>query len=301
LRVRRGVVQPEPASIDAIFERYGVGGPWRPLPSTGLANAIYATASVVLRVATDHPDAVADARTESVAAPAARAAGIQTPQLIAFDDTRTLVDRPFSLWERVHGEPLGQLALDPRRAREAWTRVGRELARLHLRVLACPDPKRFLDQPWREPDVAARLAPVVDAGRLTVADARRIEQFAAALQPHLVEPDRPRFLHNDLHPMNVLCSTRGALRAIIDWGDAGWGDPALEFAAVPIDAMPWTLEGYTVEAPGLLGARPEVRFAWDKLVGSLEDLRDHPDRPLDWPALLDDLRDMSTGSLGPAS
>ena len=97
-------MNPDNRLIDAVFARHGVSGPWEPLPSTGLANRVYATADVVLRVATDHPDGVVDARTESVAAPVARAAGVLTPRLIAFDDTRTLVDVPFSLWERVRGE-----------------------------------------------------------------------------------------------------------------------------------------------------------------------------------------------------
>jgi hypothetical protein len=97
----------DPTLIDALFARYGVSGPWEALPSTGVANCVYATRDVVLRVATDHPDAVSDARTESVAAPIAYATGILTPRLIAFDDTRVLVDRPFSLWERVHGKTLG--------------------------------------------------------------------------------------------------------------------------------------------------------------------------------------------------
>jgi len=67
------------------------------LETTGLANRIYATEEVVLRVATDHPEAIPDALTESVAAPAGRHAGILTPELLAFDDSRTIVDRPFSL------------------------------------------------------------------------------------------------------------------------------------------------------------------------------------------------------------
>ena len=57
--------------VDAMFARYGFSGPWSPLPPTGVANRIYATESVVLRVATEHPEALADALTESVAAPAA--------------------------------------------------------------------------------------------------------------------------------------------------------------------------------------------------------------------------------------
>lgn len=97
---------PDPP-IATILAAYGIREPWRELPSTGLANRVYATRDVILRVVTDHEDAVVDALTESVAAPIARAAGILTPRLIAFDNSRKLVDRPFSLWERIHGETLG--------------------------------------------------------------------------------------------------------------------------------------------------------------------------------------------------
>ena len=51
-------------TVDAMFARHGVPGPWEPLPSLGLADRIFATRDVVLRVATDHPDGVADARTD---------------------------------------------------------------------------------------------------------------------------------------------------------------------------------------------------------------------------------------------
>ena len=64
-----------PDLIAAMFSAYGVRGAWQPLTSTGVANWIYATDDVVLRVATDHRDGVSDARTESVAAPAANEQG----------------------------------------------------------------------------------------------------------------------------------------------------------------------------------------------------------------------------------
>ncbi len=73
--------------VDHILAAYRIPGPWQPLKATGLANRIYATRDVVLRIATDHSDAIPDARTESVAAPIARSAGILTPELIAFDDS----------------------------------------------------------------------------------------------------------------------------------------------------------------------------------------------------------------------
>lgn len=67
----------------------------------------------MLRIATDHPEARTDARTEVVAAPVARAHGIAVPRLFA-------CELPFL----------------PR----AWRELGGELARLHDRVHACDDP-----------------------------------------------------------------------------------------------------------------------------------------------------------------
>lgn len=116
-------MKPEPALGDAMFETHGVPGPWEALPATDVANHIVATRDVVLRVATDHRDGFSYARTESIAAPVARAAVILTPQLIVFDDTRTLVDRPFSLWERVHGETLGAASLSDLATARAWRSV----------------------------------------------------------------------------------------------------------------------------------------------------------------------------------
>ena len=139
---------------DAIFAAHGIAGSWRRLQATGMANRIYATDDVVLRVATDHPEAIVDARTESVAAPVARAAGILTPRLIAFDDSRAIVDRPFSLWERVHGETQGLVNFRDDRVREdVWRAVGQQIALLHDRVKTCADPQGYLDTPGRELDV----------------------------------------------------------------------------------------------------------------------------------------------------
>jgi aminoglycoside phosphotransferase (APT) family kinase protein len=270
----------DPELIDAMFARHGVTGAWEALPSTGVANHVFATRDLVLRVATDHPDAVPDARTESVAAPVAHAAGILTPRLIGFDDTRRLVGRPFSLWERVHGETLGMATLSPRQATEVWRGVGRELAKLH-RVRECADPDGYLDEPGRDRDVGAMLKRLVDARRVDIDTARRVERLTEELQPYIAQEIEPRFIHDDIHPMNVMCSSEGELVAILDWGDAGWGDPTLDFAAMPFEAIRPALEGYEAEEPGALDASPEVRVAWNKLLDAVDDLWDIPARSLD--------------------
>src|SRR5262245_24795418 len=68
-----------PDDVSAIFARHGVRGAWQALPAHGIANQIFATDDVVLRITTDHPEARPDARTEVVAAPVARAHGIAVP------------------------------------------------------------------------------------------------------------------------------------------------------------------------------------------------------------------------------
>ena len=250
--------------VAEILTHHGIPGPWEMFAATGVANRIYATSDVVLRIATDHPEAVEDARTESVAAPVVRAAGVPVPKLLAFDDSRTLVDRPYSIWERIHGEALGLLPPDTRFRRETWSAVGRQLAALHHRVRECPDPHGWLDHPDRHVDLADRAASLKSAGHLDAATADEIAGWIDALQPAIVVPE-PCLLHNDVHEMNLMCSRDGSLLAIIDWGDAGWGDPTLEFAQIPLAAVPCVLTGYESDAPGLLGDLPEARIIWDKL------------------------------------
>jgi aminoglycoside phosphotransferase (APT) family kinase protein len=235
--------------IEAMFRTHGVAGAWEVLPATGVANTIYATKDVVLRVATDHPDGVSDARTESVAAPVALAAGIRTPRLLAFDDTRSLVDRPYSLWERVHGGTLGLVAPDGRDVLSAWAEVGRELARLHARVEVCPDPNGWLEVTEEADEFdAARFTPVL--ATLAADVAHRIERWLALLQPLIVGPRARRFVHNDVHPMNVMCDARREYLALIDWGDAGWGDPALDFSDLPTEVVVTVFEAYEAGAGG---------------------------------------------------
>src|SRR5262249_16898626 len=163
------------------------------------------------------------ARTESVAAPVAQAAGIQTPRLIAFDDSRTLVDRPFSLWERVHGEPLGLLGLGQRQRADAWRQVGRELFTLPDRVRPRPGPTGSLETRGRETDLHPLLNRLAEAGRLDAATVGEVARLLGELAPQVAGGVELRFIHNDIHDMNVLCSPAGELLAIIDWGDAGWG------------------------------------------------------------------------------
>jgi aminoglycoside phosphotransferase (APT) family kinase protein len=288
-------VQPRPDLIDAIFSAYRVRGSWEPLPSTGVANWIYATREVVLRVATDHRDAVRDARTESVAAPAAYAAGILTPRLLAFDDTRTIVDRPFSLWERIQGATLGTAVLADEARFAVWRSVGRELARLHRVVTVCPDPQGYLETPDGESDTDRLLVTLVDSQRLGEEAARDIADACRELQD-ASGPTQTAFTHGDVHRLNVMCHPSGRLLALIDWGDAGWGDPMLDFSSMPLDAIPPAVAGYQQEADRRLDAGSRARLVRAKVISGLEHYVRHPEREFDGEAL----RQFATKSPGAA-
>jgi aminoglycoside phosphotransferase (APT) family kinase protein len=263
--------------VASILAAYSVPGPWRRLATTGIANRVYATHDVVLRVAADHDEAIADALTESIAAPIALAAGLLTPRLIAFDNSRRFVDGPFSLWERIHGETLSLVTLHKDARERVWREVGQEIARLHERVRSCSDVNGYLDTPHREMRLDLLLKRFADSGHGSRDAVREIEHLIKDLSPFVFSTGGSNcFLHNDLHEGNVMCTSEGELLALIDWGDAGWGDPTLDFAAIPLDAVWVALEGYnTIER---LGDYIEGRIVWDHLQYALDDGIEDPSR-----------------------
>jgi hypothetical protein len=62
-------------------------------------------------------------------------------------------------------------------------------------------------------------------------------------------------LHGDVAPQNLLVdATTGEFRALIDWGDAAWGPPGMEFAKLPLADVAAVLEGYGAREAGVLEA-----------------------------------------------
>ena len=265
-----------------ISERHGLdAGGFELLPQVGLLNRIYAFGEdFVLRVPRDHPVSAADARKEAVAVPVAREAGVRTPRLLAFDDSLDLLPVPYSIYERVHGETLGLLDRDPAASPDVWRELGRDLALLHSRVTedgaaagleldALPDPR-----PW-----PSELA---EAGLFSTTEARWLEGWLDRLAPEALAPVPRRFLHGDSQATNVMVE-RGSLRylAVLDWGGCGWGDPAWDFAGVPLRVVPSMLEGYGEISP-LHGPAIEARILWRHLQLSLYLMRREPQPGSSW-------------------
>src|SRR6266498_1372131 len=105
------------------------------LTQTGMINTVYALGDhLVLRIPRNHPAHIAQLERERLAIPAARAAGVRTPALVAYDDTLDLLPVPYAIVERVDATPLELLTADVRAAPEVWRQLGRDLALLHTRV-----------------------------------------------------------------------------------------------------------------------------------------------------------------------
>ena len=266
--------------IAEIVRRHDLGvDAWERLQSTGVIHTIYALgSSLVLRVPKRIDEATSDLRTEVVAAPVAAAAGVRTPALVIFDESLDIVDVPFTVFERVDGEPLGLEPFSP----DAYRELGRDLARLHTGVTKCDDPNGWLDVDDRfEP--RDLLETLVASGRLDPDSAVWLRATFDSLRPAVTgAASFRRFIHNDVQPNNVLARD-GTYRALIDWGDAAWGDPARELRSIPPRAVPFVLAGYREITLMDGDDEAEARVLWDQLGAAVYSLGRQPlARPGEW-------------------
>lgn len=255
------------ASIQAIVARHGLGTRRSSrLASAGGFTSVYRLDdSFVLRVAHADPAAIAGLLSDRVAIPAARAAGVRTPRLIALDDTCELLPVPYGVYERVPGEPRSALALPAAATPALWRELGADLARLHHGV-AADGPAAQLARHDTEIDPRPWLAEL-HAQQIVTAEAAgwlggwldQLERFARATQP-------VRLCHGDVNASNIIANptTHGYL-ALIDWGGVGWGDPTWDFVPVSLQAVPLMLAGYRAVAALDGDETAEARLLWHHL------------------------------------
>jgi aminoglycoside phosphotransferase (APT) family kinase protein len=254
------------AAAQAILARLGLGPrPVTLLARSGSGNSAYLLGDdLVLRVPHADPARVAGAAVEAVAVPVARAAGVRTPVLVAFDDSRELLPVPYSVYERVPGVPLVTLDLPPTATPEVWQELGHDLALLHTRVSQeGPGGRLWSDAPPDDPDPRPWLEELAVAGYFAPADAGWLRDLLDRLAPAARAPVPRRFTHGDVSAANILVDPAAqAYLALIDWGGAGWGDPAWDFAPLSLWAAPFVLEGYRAVAAEAGAAPTRERIAW---------------------------------------
>jgi Ser/Thr protein kinase RdoA (MazF antagonist) len=263
-----------PEALAALLARYGLppSTPVTRMVSTGIINTIYAVGNdLVLRVPrVKYGDYI---RKEARVVPQARTAGVRTPALIAMDDWLDILRVPYALYERVHAATLGLLHVEPAEAAHAWHELGRDLGRLHAGIAPIPWSERLgaraeTERPPRTPQQLVEEEAAPD-GWLTPIEARWLLSWFDRLAP-LVERGKDtrvaRLLHADTQPTNVMVDGDTLeYRALIDWGDARWGDPADEFVGPPLRAVPYMLAGYREVLPLDDDETAEARILWGQL------------------------------------
>lgn len=115
-------------SPERIASRYGVRPQEiREVPG-GVANRTYALGDNLFLRIPRAPEYEADLRKEVAVIPVARAAGVRTPAIIDFDDTRALTNAPYLVMERIHATDLVD---SPTHGPSLWTELGEQVRLLH--------------------------------------------------------------------------------------------------------------------------------------------------------------------------
>lgn len=196
--------------LRAITQRHGFGSmPVRRVASLGVVNAIYLLGdSLVLRVPKALPEHIAEAHTEALVVPVARAAGVATPAIVAFDAALDLLPVPYAIYERVPGVTLASLNLPPSETEDAYRALGSDLARLHLRDLPAADPLAGLPLDSAPEDASAdprqKLESLAREGYLWGDVARWLLAWLERLAPAALSPVPRVVCHNDAWPGNVI-------------------------------------------------------------------------------------------------
>lgn len=178
---------------------------------------------------------------------AVHAIDVPTPEV---RDLVTIDGRQAVVFERIDGQSMWQQMVGSPHDAAA---LARELAAIQLAVLAAgipPNVPDLVDRTHRKITAAAALSP---------------EERSEAIEVAGQLPRGAALLHGDLHPGNVLMSSRRPV--VIDWFDATIGHPVADIARSSLLMRPLTERG---SRPHLPDATPElVALVHDAFVSDL--------------------------------
>ncbi len=193
------------------------------------------------------------------------------------------------IFERVIGRTLGLLDWEPEEIPRIWNELGRDLALLHLNV-HMDGPVGHLPQAEALTDPRTLADDRATDGWLTGLEVRWLTGWLERLAPAALTPLPQRMLHLDVQATNIIVDPNAMeYRALLDWGCAGLGDPAWDFAGMPLRAAPAMLDGHRSIAPLDGDDYVEARILWRIMQLALATLPRGPvpgmswgERPLAW-------------------
>jgi aminoglycoside phosphotransferase (APT) family kinase protein len=268
----RGLRVPDPVEVThsaaahiAQRHRIDIGTGFEPLPDVGIFNSVFLLGDAhVLRVPRRHPAHIDALLREVRVVPAVRQAGVRTPRLVAFDTECDLLPVPYAIYDRVRGLDLASLNLDPLTAASIWRDLGRDLARTH--TLGIDDVHGTLPSAVAIPDPRQLVNLRASDGWFTGEEATWLLTWLERLSLLIGPQSQYCLLHGDSQATNVIANPNQlTYEAVIDWGAAAWGDSAMDFAGVPLRAVPLMLEGHREIASLIDDEHAEARIVWRHL------------------------------------
>lgn len=203
----------------------------------GIANTVFFAAGTVVRIGSN-PEYHCDAYREPITVPIALASGVRMARLLLLDDDRDVYDGPVTLYERAPGVTATRVSLSD----SFFLELGEQVALLHEGASRTVDP-RLEDPGYQDP--LPHIRESLLKGLISQGEAEAWLAWLEILRPAFEVTVPHVFVHNDLHLGNLLASEDGrSLTAILDWSDAGWWDPAVEFRSLPVRGLVTTVKAY---------------------------------------------------------
>ncbi|MFJ4033789.1 aminoglycoside phosphotransferase family protein [Streptomyces griseoluteus] len=222
---------------------------WTELPvtrlrSSGTENAMFRLGPELVVRLPRHPGAVADVTHERDWLPRlGPGLPVPVPEPVASGEPDGDFPWPWSVFRWLDGaNPVAGAVEEPERLAKE---LGGFVAALR-RTPTADAPRSYRGGPLAGQDEATREALARLAGRIDTAEATARWERALAAPPHT---GPPAWAHADLSPGNVLVAGGGRLSAVIDFGCAGVGDPAVDLIAA-WNLLPAAVRGVFRDAVG---------------------------------------------------
>lgn len=192
-------------------------------------------------------------------------------EILAYDNSRELIDRDFLIMEKLPGRPMSDLGGLSRDASDrVLYQVGRALHEIHsitatsYGYIGAHRPME--PQPgWNSAFIFMWNAMIDDIAATGCYDQADCSHMRGLLDRHVNHFSRntpSMLLHMDIWEQNILMDDEGNLTGLIDFDRAVWGDPEIEFAVLDYCSIskPAFWEGYGEERDNSPSARIRTLF-----------------------------------------
>jgi aminoglycoside phosphotransferase (APT) family kinase protein len=165
---------------------------------------------------------------------------VPVAEILAYDDSRRLLDRDYLLMERLPGQPLIEAGLVGAELEGVLEQVGVYLAQMHALVAdryGYLGPHRPMEPQatWAEAFAVMwnkLLDDVVACGGYTQEEADALRRLWDVYRPHFERGVPASLLHMDVWSQNILVDDTGRVTGLGDLDRALWGDPEIEYAVL---------------------------------------------------------------------